>query len=91
MKAKHRALLVIVLLTLTLGWVSSSPLVEERRIEEVAAFSTEVVIAPQMRTIRALGPPRWGTHLTLVNDSGYTFEAFDLYNEIGRASCRERV
>ena len=57
MKAKHRALLVIVLLTLTLGWVSSSPLVEERRIEEVAAFSTEVVIAPQMRTIRALGPP----------------------------------
>ncbi|HOE85235.1 MAG TPA: hypothetical protein PLK91_08485 [Sphaerochaeta sp.] len=91
MKAKHRALLVIVLLTLTLGWVSSSPLVEERRIEEVAAFSTEVVIAPQMRTIRALGPPRWGTHLTLVNDSGYTFEAFDLYNETMQRLTPEAV
>jgi len=91
MKAKHRALLVIVLLTLTLGWVSSSPVVEERRIEEVAAFSTEVVIAPQMRTIRALGPPRWGTHLTLVNDSGYTVEAFDLYNETMQRLTPEAV
>ncbi len=81
MKAQHTALLVFAVLTLALGWVSSAPLVEERRIEPVALSSTAVVIAPPMRTIMPLGPQRWGTHLTLVNESGSAFEAFDLYNE----------
>ncbi len=81
MKAQHTALLVFAVLTLALGWVSSAPLVEERRIEPVALSSTAVVIAPPMRTIMPLGPQRWGTRLTLVNESGSAFEAFDLYNE----------
>ncbi len=82
MKLKSVALLIVVLLALGAGWLSASPLVEERHIESVQVTeATDVVIKPDVRFIIDPTPTRWGTRLVLVNDSGYTIERFDLYNQ----------